>query len=445
MATKSSSGNYSKTDYANWDFSYQQNVKTGGSISANYKSNRTDSDVSFYLFNPQYNASTTFSFTQPLWRNFRIDQNRSQIKLANLDLKTSDSQFKAKVVDIIANIQGQYWDLVGAIRDYDIKRESVRLAQTTLRDNTRKAEIGSLAAITVTEARATLSQREGDMILAEQKIYEAENTLLTMISNDRKADIWSRLIVPTEMPDFKEYKADLATAIETALRNRPELEQSNIALSKDEVNQRVSEQGKKWQFDIKGTFGTTGIAGPQTYYLNPQTNQLEPGTDPSMVGGIGNAYKLLFTGGFTNWAVGFNVQIPLRNQTVEAQIARIKIQQRQDLMKRKSIEQQIQAEIRTAVQRIETNRRLVESAKASCLYAEEQLKGEQKRFENGVSENFRVLDRQANYSAALGSELQALIAYKKSIIAFQKSEYTLLESNDLVTATGNSGNVPDLR
>ena len=120
MATKSSSGNYSKTDYANWDFSYQQNVKTGGSITANYKSNRTDSDVSFYLFNPQYNASTTFSFTQPLWRNFRIDQNRSQIKLANLDLKTSDSQFKAKVVDIIANIQGQYWDLVGAIRDYDI-------------------------------------------------------------------------------------------------------------------------------------------------------------------------------------------------------------------------------------------------------------------------------------------------------------------------------------
>jgi|WetSurMetagenome_2_1015567.scaffolds.fasta_scaffold743692_2 hypothetical protein len=102
------------------------------------------------------------------------------------------------------------------------------------------------------------------------------------------------------------------------------------------------------------------------------------------------------------------------------------------------------AEIRSAVQKMETNRRLVESAKASCAYAEEQLKGEQKRFENGVSDNFRVLDRQANYSAALGSELQALISYKKSIIAFQKAEYTLLESKDFTTAARSSGNVPDL-
>jgi hypothetical protein len=30
-----------------------------------------------------------------------------------------------------------------------------------------------------------------------------------------------------------------------------------------------------------------------------------------------------------------------------------------------------------------------------------------------TSENFQVLERQANYSAALGSELQVLIAYEK--------------------------------
>ncbi len=113
-----------------------------------------------------------------------------------------------------------------------------------------------------------------------------------------------------------------------------------------------------------------------------------------MVGGIGNAYKLLFTGGFTNWAVNFNVQIPVRNRTVDAQIAEVKIQKHQESMKRKNIEQQIQAEIRSAAQKIETNRMLVESARSATAYAKEQLIGEQKRFEGGVSENFRVLDRQ---------------------------------------------------
>jgi outer membrane protein len=445
LVSKSTVGNFSKTDYANWNFSIQQNVKTGGSFSASYNSNRADSNVGFYLFSPQYNASTTINYTQPLRRNLKIDQYRGQIKLANLDLKISDSQFKAKVVDIIANVQGQYWDLVGAIRDYDIKRESMGLAQTTLRNNIRKVEVGTLAAITVTEARATLAQREGEMILAEEQIYDAENKLLTMISSDRKAEIWTQMIVPTETPDFQEQRIDLATAIETALKNRPELEQSDIQLQKDLVNERVYRESRKWQFDLKGAFGTTGVAGPQSYYTDPISGQKIMLMDPAMVGGIGNAYKLLFSGGFINWGVSFNVQIPLRNRTADSQIAQIEIQKRQENMKRKNIEQQIQSEIRNAYQRIEASRKLVESARMSRIYAEEQLKGEQKRFENGVSENFRVLERQANYSSAQGTELQNLISYKKSIIAFQKSEYTLLESNDFVTATKSSNSVPSLK
>jgi len=445
LATKSSLGNFSKMDYANWNFSIQQNVRTGGSLSASYNTNRTDSNVGFLLFSPQYNANTSVSYTQPLRRNFRIDQNRGQIKLANLDLKISDSQFKAKVVDIIASVQGQYWDLVGAIRDYDIKRESMRLAQTTLRDNIRKVEVGTLAAITVTEARATLAQRDGDMILAEEKIYDAENQLLTMISSDRKAGIWGQTIVPTDTPDFQEQQIDLAAAIDTAMKNRPELEQSDMQLQKDVINERVARESRKWQFDVKGTFGTTGVAGPQSYITDPITGQQVILIDPAMVGGIGNAYRLAFTGGFISWGVGFNVQIPLRNRTADAQIAQIQIQKRQEDMKRKNIEQQIQSEIRSGYQKVEASRKLVESARMSRIYAEEQLKGEQKRFENGVSENFRVLQRQSDYSQAQGSELQALISYRKSIIAFQKSEYTLLGSNDFVTATRSSNTVPNLK
>lgn len=46
--TQSSSGNYSQMDYANWNFSFQQNVKTGGTFSASLNSNRTDSNVAFF-------------------------------------------------------------------------------------------------------------------------------------------------------------------------------------------------------------------------------------------------------------------------------------------------------------------------------------------------------------------------------------------------------------
>ena len=62
-------------------------------------------------------------------------------------------EFKQKVVDTISKIQGLYWDLVGTIRDYEIRRESVKLAQITLQNNRKKVEIGTLAPIGITEGR----------------------------------------------------------------------------------------------------------------------------------------------------------------------------------------------------------------------------------------------------------------------------------------------------
>jgi len=445
LATKSSLGSFSKTDTANWNFLFQQNVKTGGYFTASYNSSRYASTQSFFLFSPQYNATTTLSFTQPLRRNFRIDQIRGTIKLANLDVKTNDSQFRQKVVDTIANIQGQYWDLVGAIRNYEIKRDAVRFAQITLRDNRRKLEIGSLASIQVTEAQAAEAQRELDLISAEEMVYNAENTLLSLVSNDRNAEIWHKVVIPTEAPEFVQYKVDLDTAIDTALKNRPELEQLDIALHRYEINQRMSEDMRKWQVDLRSSFGTAGVAGPQSYITDPITGQQVILIDPNLVGGIGNAYKLLFTGGYTNWGVSFNVVIPLRNRTVDAQLAQIKIGKRQQLMRRKSTEQQIQTEIRNAVQKIETNRKQVDTAKVSLGFYKEQLIGEEKRFEAGLSQNFLVIQRQNELSAAQNTELQALISYKKSIIALQKAMSTLLESSDFEIAKTSSDNVPSLK
>ncbi len=430
---------FNKTDYAQWNFGYQQAVTTGGTLNATWNSSRSDNNQAFSLFTPQYNAGLSVSFTQPLWRNFRLDQTRGSIMLANLDLQINDSKFKQKVVETIANIQGQYWDLVAAIRDYDIKRESVKLAQITLRDNKKKVEIGTLAPIGVTEAQATMAQREVDLISSEERILNVENGLRALISNDRNGEIWHMVVVPTESADFKEYKIDLNTAIDTALKNRPELEQVDLSLRQSDINLNMSENMRKWQFDLVGAFGSTGVAGPQSY------KDGIPTTPPDLIGGVGTAYKNTFIGGFINWQVGFQVQIPLKNRNVEAQLAQYRISKRQQLMQRKGTELTVQVDIRNAVQKLETNRKQVETAKVARQLAAEQLDGEEKRFQAGLSENFRVLDRQSGLSQAQFVELQSLINYKKSIIALQRAMYTLLEDNDFEIAKSSSTNVPSLK
>lgn len=443
--SQASTGSFTKMDTAQWNFTFSQPIKTGGSIDASWNSQRSDNNTTFSLFTPQYSSSMTVTFNQPLWRNFRIDSTRANIKVYNLDLKNTDSVFKQRVTETISNIQSQYWDLVRAIENYEIRRNSVRLVQVTLRDNRRKVEVGTAAPIQVTDAEANVASREVELIEAEETILSQENALRALISSDRKSEIWSQVIVPTDKPDFKAYAVELETAINTALVNRPELEQSDISLRKLDINKKLTENNRKWQFDLQASFGSNGTAGPQSVTRSPLTGVLSNSIPPALVGGIGNAYKTIFTEGFTNWSVGFQVQIPVRHRSIDAQLAQQNIQRQQELMKRRQTEQDIQVDVRNAVQQLETRRKQVETAGVAKRLAKERLDGEEKRFQAGLSENYLVLQRQNELATQEYQELSAKINYKKSILNLQKALYTLIESSDFEIAKGSSTNIAPLK
>jgi outer membrane protein len=444
----STSGTTNTNKTLSWDYSYRQNFRTGGNLSASWSDSRTATNQATYNFNPSYSSRASISYTQPLMRNFRIDSNRGNIKIANLDLKSTDSQFKQKVTDTISNIQSQYWDLVSAIRDYEIKRNSVRLGQITLRDNRKKVAVGTLAQISITEAQADLAQRELNLFSSEESILRQENALRQLISNNRNAEIWTKVIVPTDTPDFREYKVELQTAVETALKNRPELEQLDIQVNQLDINLQMTQNSRKWQMDLTGSFGSNGNAGsPNVTTVSVQgvPTQYQSQIDPSQIGGLATSYKNVFTGGATNWSLKLAVNVPLKNRSTDSQFAQQQINKRKMLMQRKSQEQSIQVEIRNAIQKLDTNRKQVETAKFGRQLSEEQLAGEVKRNEAGLSENFRVLDRQNQLAQAEFTYLTNLINYKKSVISLQKSMYTLLESNEFELAKGSSSKVPNLK
>jgi len=404
-----------------WNFSISQNIPTGGGFQFAVNSSRYDTNQLFSLFNPQYNSSATLSFTQPLWRNRSIDANRGAIKIYNLDVKISDSQFKQSVVNTIASTQGAYWDLVFQIRYYDIVKQSVKLAQTQVHDNREKVRIGVLAPIEITVAQSGMASRMVDLLNSRKGIIQAENNLKATISTDRNADIWHQVIVPTDSVDFVEYKMDLDQAIDTALAKRPELEQYDLQIQENDINYRVTNSQKKWGVDFQGTFGYAGVAGPNSAI-------------PELAGGVGTAYSTLFTQGFRSWSTGLQIYIPLKNRTYESLLAQLQIQKKGYLLNRKNQEQTIAVQIRNAFQDLETNKQNIDTSRIARELAEAQLDGEQKRFQAGMSENFLVLQRQTELATALGQELLALVAYKKSVISLQQYMYTLLEAQDFELA-----------
>jgi len=164
-----------------------------------------------------------------------------------------------------------------------------------------------------------------------------------------------------------------------------------------------------------------------------------------LVGGVGTSYKTLFTEGFTNWQISLALNIPLRNRSLDAQIAQQSINRNQQLMNVRKTEQTIQVDVRNALAALESNRKQVESAGVARKLAEERMNGEVKRLDAGLSQNYLVLQRQNELSTQEYAELQALIRYKQAIITLQKAMYTLLESNEFEIAKGSSQNVPNLK
>ncbi len=442
------------SENASWNLNFSQKLKFYGSnYSVRWNGGRRDTNATNQKFSPSYSSGLNFSFTQPLLKNFRMDDARKNIKVVNLNAKTTDSQFKQQVSNIIADIQNQYWNLVSAIKDYEIKRNSVRLGMITLRDNKKRVDVGTLAPIGVTESEYDLANRQLQLITSEERILQQENALRNLISTNRNSDIWSKVIVPIDTVDFQEYKVDLETAIATALKNRPEMEQSDISLQISELDQMSTRNSKKWGLDATFSYGLSGQAGPQSYRRNFITGQYDldsqgnriPESKPELIGGFFTSIKTMINQNVNNWTMQLQLSIPLWTKSQDAQLAQQMISQRQTLLQRRKQEQSIQVEIRNAVQKLSTNRAQLETAKKGRELSEAQLDGEKKRFDAGLSENYKVLQRQNEVASAEKTYLDNLITYKQSVIALQKSMYILLEDNQLEMAKGASTKVPDLK
>src|SRR5207248_11373532 len=162
--------------------------------------NRTNTRSPAQLLTTQYNPTLTFSFTQQLLRNFRTDFNRQQIQVAKKSLDLSDSQFRQRVIEIINQVQRAYWDLVFAIQNEQIARNTVELTRTQLENNRRQVEAGTAAPIDLRSTEAALEQRKGDVITALQNITTAENVLKGLLIKRQDDKLWSAVINPTDEP-----------------------------------------------------------------------------------------------------------------------------------------------------------------------------------------------------------------------------------------------------
>jgi HAE1 family hydrophobic/amphiphilic exporter-1 len=435
-----------------YNFGATKNLERwGSSLQADFFNTRASSNQS--TLTSEYRPSFQIQFNQPLFRNFGIDQARRNIKVTKKQLDLTDAQFRQRVIQIISLVTEAYWDLSQAIKNEAVQRDSVRLAETFLNNTKRQVEVGTLAPIEVVSAATSLESRRQSVFQAMNSVGQAENALKNLTAGGRDDELWSSIIEPVEPFDIKPVSIPVADAIKVAHENRPEIRQLNLSKEINKIDIDFFRNQAKPQIDLIASYRTDGLAGASPLvpvqncsdsnkFTDPVTgqsvcasvapviqngafapvvnttpfvqSQIQPIAD-RFVGGYGTALGNMFKNDFRTFGFGLQISLPLRNRRAKADLGKsLEAERRIDLQTRQLL-QNIEVEVRNAVQSVETAKMRIDAAQAAEQYARQQLEGEQKKFDAGLQTTFFVLSRQNELSMAQLSRLQAEADYNKAI------------------------------
>jgi len=429
----------------------------GGSYHVDFSSIRATSNSTFNVLNPSYPTALTFSYIQPLVRGLRFDLPRRQIEVARKNLSLTDAQFRQRAIEVITSVQRSYWDLVFALRNLQIQRDSLSDSRQQLEHNKRMVAEGTLAPIDEVAAENQVATFEQAEFAALEDVNRAENNLKNMIAENQEAKIWSLSLIPTDQADLTLPQVSLPDAMNAAKQNRQELKQSDLAREINLLDQKLYRDLSKPEIDLVGSYGVVGNAGSQVTTPNPLTasndalrarvNELSvlsgfqplpappTATIPSnLFGAYGQSLANLGSNQYNNFRVGVAISLPLHNRTAEGQLGHSLVEGKRIQTQREQLEQLIQVEVRNALQSLSTSEARLRSAAIARSTAEQQYESEKRKLDAGQSTVFLVLERQTALAVARGNELRAQTDLNKAIAELQRATGNSLTANN-VTVT----------
>ena len=387
----------------------------GTEASVTWNNSRSKTKSSYEFLNPSYNSGLTLSVTQPLLKGFGTDVTRSNIEVARRNRKISLLEFERIVTSTLQQVESAYWNLVYTRENLKVQQESLKLAQDLLDQTRTRVRIGTSAPIDIVQSEATVAAREQSIISAENAVQAAADQLKQLMGFENLDD-WASNIVPLDSLGEPGGPVDLNEAIKTALAQRVELKEQVVNEEIRRIGVLVADNATRPQLDLFVNYGRIGVDGTQTL----------PDLGVTSTGGWGDAIQQIWSKNYEQWSAGVNFSLPLGNHEARATLAQRRFQLDSARQSIAAERQQIIAEVRQAVRNLADNAKSILASVKARELAEQNLDAEQKKFANGMSTNYQVLQIQSDLAAAQVAELNSRVAYRDSRVAYDVAVGSLL-------------------
>jgi HAE1 family hydrophobic/amphiphilic exporter-1 len=407
----SSSGNTSVNAQA------QQTLPTGGSYTIGTTNSRSKTSGGTDLFNPSYSSGLDFGFTQPLARDFGVDITRRNINIARNTLGISRELFRTALLDTTNAVEQAYLDLIYTRQYIDVVRESLFLARDQARITQIRIDVGASAPLDILQPRVQIATSEEALISAVADVRSAEDRLRQLMN--LPPEEWDRPIIPTSNVGFTPTSIDVAGSIARAYELRPEIKENQLTSANRRITYQYARNQVLPQFDLVAGYNVAGVGGRSVDPTNATSTRFQ------------NAVRQVIANDFPGWNVGVNIGVPIFNIGARAEARRAELDVERYKVVEEQTRQNVAVDVRSTARAIDTAAKEIGASRTAREAAEQNLDAERKRYENGMTTNFQVLQIQQQLSDARARELQALVTYNKALAAFHRSVGDLLEIRNI--------------
>jgi len=301
-----------------------------------------------------------------------------------------------------------------------------------LKRSQRELELGAMSPLDIFNPQQQYATAEIGVSQAKFRLAQVEDALRKQISADLDPDVRKLPIVLTEtvMPAAEAPPIDTKTAVEKALRLRPDLKSQMQDLDTDDLLIRQAKNALRPDLSLIGGYTTQGRGGVLYRRGNVFTD-----TGQQLItvvpGGFGDSIGQLFGFGFPIYSFGLTLRLPIRDRRVAADLADAVVNKRIDALQVRTLEQQVRLDVLQAISSVESSKAAVKLAITAQDFSRKYLEAEQKKYELGTSQIFFVLQAQSSLVQAESAVVTNSVNYRKNLLNLLRKTGDLLEERGI--------------
>ncbi|MGI9471230.1 MAG: TolC family protein [Rubripirellula sp.] len=424
--------NVSEATNANFNAGVAKTTATGATFSMQHIVNYTRNNQPFRAFSSAFDGWLQAEWRQPLAQGYGSTYNRiagpnalpgqyNGVLIARVNEDVSLADFENSVIQLVNDVEQDYWELVTAYRTLDTAVRGRELARRTWDYNKKRLDVGSGRVDDEAQARSQYYEFEAQVQAALAGInglYKTEQDLRYLVGLPATD---GRLIRPTTEPVDTRVTYDWDSALGQALERRVEIRRQRLQVERRDMELVAARLNYKPRLDFLGQYRWYGLGN---HLIGDNTGVLD------------NMYAEITGGNYQEWQAGLDLSFPVGLRTAGVAIAHAKLNVRRERAVLAETEFLISHDLSDAARQIEITHQLLETNYDRLLADLNQVDVLDARYRVGADNIRDLLLAQRQLVASATDFYRSLSEYNLAIRDFHKEKGSLLAYNYVQLSEG---------